>query len=297
MSAAQLVRYKLILVSLLCSSSSLALLGGARAFAQMGQGEAAINVRSDVRLGVKGTGGTPSERLAKLGQAVGDQMGEIRGCYRKLVATAPELAGALQLKLTLPEAAKAKATVEVTKSEGGADELVKCVSKVLRDAPYKDVGRPAAAFLSLEFDNSRAKGQAAMNAKSAELAKTAVQSKGDGTKEGSWTTEGAEVRFTVAVDSGAPDAALELIMRGFKASYAAFLDCRRKCEKGGVSPEGDIEANLDLDKRGGKAKIKLGTITVTHERAPTCGTKAFNRTKFDKPEAPIHARVVVHFAK
>jgi hypothetical protein len=272
--------------------------GGSRALAQvdaMGQGEAAINVRSDVKLGVKGTGGTPSERLTKLGQAVGDQMGEIRGCYRKLVASAPELAGALQLKLTLPQGS-AKATVEVTKTEGGADELVKCVSKVLRDAPYKDVGRPAAAFLSLEFDNSRAKGQAAMNAKAAELAKVSVQSKADGTKQGSWSTEGSEIRFTVSVDSGVPDTALELIMRGFKSSYAGFLDCRRKCEKGGVSPEGDIEAQLDLDKRG-KAKVKLGAISVAHTRAPTCGAKAFNRTKFDKPDAPIHARVVVHFNK
>jgi hypothetical protein len=274
------------------------LLGGSQAFAQadaMGQGEAAINVRSDVKLGVKGTGGTPSDRLNKLGQAVGDQMGEIRGCYRKLVATAPELAGALQLKLTLPQG-QAKATVEVTKTEGGADELVKCVSKVLRDAQYKDVGRPAAAFLSLEFDNSRAKGQAAMNAKAAELAKVSVQNKGDGGKEGSWATEGSEVRFTVSVDAGVPDAALELIMRGFKSSYAGFLDCRRKCEKGGVSPEGDIEAQLDLDKHG-KAKVKLGAISVTHERAPTCGAKAFGRTKFDKPAAPIRARVIVHFAK
>jgi hypothetical protein len=274
------------------------LLGGSQAFAQadaMGQGEAAINVRSDVKLGVKGTGGTPSDRLNKLGQAVGDQMGEIRGCYRKLVATAPELAGALQLKLTLPQG-QAKATVEVTKTEGGADELVKCVSKVLRDAQYKDVGRPAAAFLSLEFDNSRAKGQAAMNAKAAELAKVSVQNKGDGGKEGSWSTEGSEVRFTVSVDAGVPDAALELIMRGFKSSYAGFLDCRRKCEKGGVSPEGDIEAQLDLDKHG-KAKVKLGAISVTHERAPTCGAKAFGRTKFDKPDAPIRARVIVHFAK
>ncbi|HKP60796.1 MAG TPA: hypothetical protein VJV78_28905 [Polyangiales bacterium] len=261
----------------------------------MAQGEAAINVRSDVKLGVKGTGGTPSERLAKLGQAVGDRMGDIRGCYRKLTANAPELAGALQLKLTLPEG-NAKATVEVTKSEGGADELTKCISKVLRDAPYKEVGRPAAAFLSLEFDNSRAKGQAAMNAKAAELAKVSVQSKGDGSKEGSWSTEGSEIRFTVSVDAGVPDASLELIMRGFKTGYAAFLDCRRKCEKGGVSPEGDIEAQLDLDKRG-KAKVKLGTITVTHERAPTCGAKAFGRTKFDKPDAPIHARVLVHFNK
>jgi hypothetical protein len=260
----------------------------------MGQGEAAINVRSDVKLGIKGTGGTPSERLAKLGQAVGDQMPDIRTCYRKLVATAPEIAGGLQLKLTLAE--NAKPAVEVTNTQGGADELVKCVSKVLRDAPYKEVGRPAAAFLKLEFDNSRAKGQLQMNAKAAELARVSVQDQADGTKQASWSTEGSEVTFTVTSEPGAPDGTVELIMRGFHDGYAAFLDCRRKCEKGGVSPEGDIEAQLEIDRRG-KPKVKLGSITVAHTRAPTCSTRAFTRSKFDKPSAPVRARVLVHFAK
>ena len=260
----------------------------------MGQGEAAINVRSDVKLGIKGTGGTPSERLAKLGQAVGDQMPEIRTCYRKLVANAPEIAGGLSLKLTLAEGAKP--AVEVQNTQGGADELIKCVSKVLRDAPYKDVGRPAAAFLKLEFDNSRAKGQLAMNAKSAELARVAVKDQADGSKSASWSTEGSEVTFTVTAPAGSPEGAVELVMRGFHEGYAAFLDCRRKCEKGGASPEGDIHAQLEIDRRG-KPKVKLGEITVAHPRAPTCSTKAFQRSAFEKPSAPIKAQVVVHFAK
>jgi hypothetical protein len=260
----------------------------------MGQGQASINVRSDVKLGIKGTGGTPSERLSKLGQAVGDQMPEIRTCYRKLTANAPEIAGGLQLKLTLEATGKPK--VEVTNTEGGATELVKCVSKVLVNAPYKEVGRPAAAFLKLEFDNSRAKGQVEMNAKQAEISRVAVQDRGDGAKQGSWSTEGDEVRFTVTAAANAPAGAVELIIRGFHSSYAGFLDCRRKCEKGGVSPEGDIEAELDLD-RNGKARLKLGKVTVTHERAPVCTAKAFSRTKFEKPPAPIKAQVLVHFAK
>jgi hypothetical protein len=260
----------------------------------MSQGEAAINVRSDVKLGIKGTGGTPSERLSKLGQAVGDQMPEIRTCYRKLVANAPEIAGGLSLKLTLAEGAKP--AVEVQNTKGGADELIKCVSKVLREAPYKDVGRPAAAFLKLEFDNSRAKGQLVMNAKQAEIARVAVKDQPDGSKSASWSTEGGEVTFTVTAEPGAADGTVESIMRGFHEGYAAFLDCRRKCEKGGTSPEGDIHADLEIDKRG-KPRVKLGAITVAHQRAPTCSTKAFQRSAFDKPTAPIRAKVVVHFAK
>lgn len=257
----------------------------------MGQGEAAINVRSDVKLGIKGTGGTSSERLSKLGQAVSDQMGEIRTCYRKLTANAPEIAGGLQLKLTLED--KAKPKVEVTSTQGGADELVKCISRVLtRDAAYKEVGRPAAAFLKLEFDNSRAKGQVEMNAKQAEISQVAVRDRGDGEKQASWSTDGAEVRFTVSAEAAS---SIELIMRGFHTGYAAFLDCRRKCEKGGISPEGDIEADVELD-RSGKARVTLGTITVKHERAPGCTTRSFARTKFEKPPVPIKAHVSIHFA-
>ena len=281
------------LSSLMC----LLLTAAAGAHAQdgvMGQGEAAINVRSDVKLGIKGTGGTPSDRLAKLGQAVGDQMPEIRTCYRKLTANAPEIAGGLSLKLTLAEGAKP--AVEVQNAAGGTSELTNCVSRVLRVAKYEDVGRPAAAFLKLEFDNSRAKGQLEMNAKQAELARTDVRAQADGSREGSWETTGAEVRFTVSVDAGAPDGAVELVMRGFKESYAAFLDCRRKCEKGGTSPEGVIEADLEIDRRG-KAKLKLGNITVAHTRAPTCGARGFTRTRFDKPAVPIRAHVRVYFAK
>jgi hypothetical protein len=268
-----------------------------RAYTQadpMGQGQAAINVRSDVKLDVKGTGGTPGERLQKLGQAVADQMPEIRACYRKQTANAPEIAGGLRLKLMLEENGKPK--VEITNTDVGANELIKCVSKVLQNAPYKDVGRPAAALLKLEFDNSRAKGQVEMNAKQAEKSQVAVQDRGDGAKQASWSTEGDEVRFTVTAEPGAPAGTVELVMRGFHSGYAGFLDCRRKCEKGGVSPEGDIEAQLTLDKNG-KPKVMMGKITVTHERAPVCGAKAFSRTKFEKPPAPIKAQILVHFAK
>lgn len=259
----------------------------------MGQGEAAINVRSDVKLGVKGTGGTPSERLAKLGQAVADQMEEIRSCYRKLVATAPEIAGALQLKLALTEGKKP--AVEIMNAEGGADGLSKCVTNVLRAAQYQEVGRPAAAVLSLEFDNSRARGQAAMNAKQAEIGRMAVQDSGDGGKQASWSTDGGQVRFTVKTEPGTSPETVQSIMRGFQEGYAAFLDCRRKCEKGGTSPEGDIHAALAID-RSGKARVKLGEISVAHERAPTCGAKAFERIRFEKPDAPLRAQVIVHFA-
>lgn len=259
----------------------------------MGQGEASIAVRSDVKLSVKGTGGTPSERLAKLGQGVSDQLGEIRSCYRKLVATAPEVSGTLKLRLSL-ENGKAP-LLEHLNQTGAPDPLIGCVTQVLTHAKYADVARPAAAVLSLEFDNSRARGQSQMVERSNELSRMQVTTNAAGQREASWSTNAHEIRFTAETDAALPESAVQLIMQGFTRGYAAFLDCRRKCEQGGASPEGDIEAKLTLDLKG-QAKVSLGAITVAHKRAPGCAEHALKRVPFDRPSSPLQAQVHIHFA-
>jgi hypothetical protein len=259
----------------------------------MGQGEANIAIQSDVKLSVKGTGGTPSDRLTKLGQAVSDEMGEIRACYRVMVATAPEVTGSVRLRLGLAEVKPPE--VEWMERSAASDEMVACVSKVLTHAKYPAVGRPAAAFLTLAFDNSRAQGEVAMKEKSAQIAQVQVSTNlSGGNPQASWSTDGDEVRFTAKAPDGDP-AAVQLFIQGFKRGYAAFLDCRRRCEQGGTSPEGDIDAHLTLDTHG-KLKVAFGNITVAHKRAPVCTDKAFKRIVFEKPPAPLEADVRVHFA-
>lgn len=274
----------------LCATSA-----GAQTSGDMGQGEASIAVRSDVKLSVKGTGGTPSERLSKLGQAATDQLGEIRGCYRKLVDKSPEITGGLKLKVVLEQGKNP--AVEMLNQTGSADPLVVCVTQVLERAKYAEVGRPAAAIVTLEFDNSRARGQSVMVERAAQIARTPVSTNAAGQHEVTWSTSGQEVRFSAAADSSVPDEQLQLVMQGFMRDYAAFLDCRRKCEQGGVSPEGDIDAHLTVDAKG-QAKVALGTITVKHKRASGCVDRAFKRVTFAKPAAaPLQTEVRVHFAR
>jgi hypothetical protein len=261
----------------------------------MGQGEASINVRSDVRLGIKGTGGTTSERLAKLGAAVGDRMTEIRGCYRKLVATKPELVGGLRALLVLEEGKKPKVEVAAQDAQAGK-ELVECVEKVLVKTAFDGVGRPAAAQLTLDFDNTRARGQAVMNQRTVAVARIDVTPGPDGTQQAVWSTDGGAVTFTVRAAATAPREQVELVMRGLQAGYAAFLDCRRHCEKGDVSPEGDILASLVVDRQG-KSTAKLGKISVANERAPRCAERSFRQLAFDKPANVVRSDVTVHFAK
>ncbi len=260
----------------------------------MGQGQAAINVRSDVKLGIKGTGGTTSERLSKLGEAVSGQMGEIRGCYRKQVAASPEVIGNVKARVSVPESGRPK--VELEEGSSIAPALGKCVTRAIESAKWDTVGRPAAAVLSLEFDNTRARGQAMMNDREADASRVEVTEAPDGSKTATFSTNENEITVTVHADAKQKRENVELVVRAFHAGSAASLDCRRRCEKGGLSPEGDIDASLVLDARG-KAKAKIDSVTIAHERAPICAGRAFSKLSFEKPGAPVKARVVVHFAK
>jgi hypothetical protein len=250
-----------------------------------------------VTLSVKGTGGTSSERLSKLGQAVSDEMVEIRTCYRKLVKDAPEVMGKLRMKLRLDREndKDKKPELEVLDQSVGAEPLLKCVTQVLSSAKYVGVGRPASAFLAMTFDNSRARGQAEMVQRAAKLAQVDVRDTLSGQREASWATEGDAVKFRVRTDPSEPDDAVGLVMNWIRKHYAAFLDCRRRSEQGGISPEGDIEIQLSVDARGA-AKVKYGAVTVTHARARTCTEPLFKKLPFEKPSAPLNARLDVHFA-
>jgi hypothetical protein len=255
-------------------------------------------VRSDVSLSVKGTGGTSSERLSKLGQAVSDQMVEIRSCYRKMVADAPEVMGKVRLKLSLEKEKDKdkKPALEIMEQSPGSDALLKCVTKVLTVAKYESVGRPASAFLTMNFDNSRARGQQEMVEKAAQMAKVDVRDTLSGQREANWSTEGDAVKFRVRAEPSQPDDAVGAVMNWVRKNYAAFLDCRRRCEQGGKSPEGDIEIDIGLDARG-QAKVKYGTVTVQHTRARTCTEPLFKKLPFDKPSAPANVRLDIHFAQ
>jgi hypothetical protein len=288
-----LLSFSVFLLLLAAAGRSAAQSGGDT----MGQGEANISVRSDVTLSVKGTGGTSSERLSKLGQAVSDQMGEIRTCYRQLVKDAPEVMGKVRFKLRLEREndKDKKPELEVLEQSAGAEPLLKCVTQVLGAAKYTDVGRPASAFLAMTFDNSRARGQAEMVQRAAKLAHVDVRDTLSGQREANWSTEGDVVKFRVRADPSEPADAVGVVMNWIRRNYAGFLDCRRRSEQGGISPEGDIEIQLSVDA-GGRAKIKYGAVTVTHARARTCTEPLFKRVAFDKPSAPLSARVDVHFA-
>lgn len=270
-------------LGLVCSTAS--------AQEAMGQGEASINVRSDVKLAIKGTRGTSSENLEKLTEAIADQMPNLRACYRKLIETRPTAVGAIAARITL-DPGKAPAQLEIKEVGEPEPDLNKCVRKVFEKAPLSKVPRPAAAIATLELSNSRAAGQAVMLERQAEADKVEARAEGGGFVA-DWVTTDKEVAFSVR-GTGSKEA-VEAVVRGLRNRFAGFLDCRRRAKKGDLSPAGTIQATLRL-ARGGESSTKLGASTVAHERAPICVERALSRVSYEGAPAGQKVDVTITFA-
>lgn len=259
------------------------------------QGEIGLEVRSDVSMGIQGTRGTPKARLEALGKRVMTSMGDVRRCYRELVAKRPTTVGAFAITVIVDEGANAQMKVE---EKGGSDrDLKRCVMKVVGKLEFRDVPKPAAAVVTLRFANSRSESQEKANKARAAKDVVDVKDGADGSKEASWTTADGRVSFAASASKGAdPAAAVTAVIRGLREGFPPFLDCRRRATKRGFSPKGEIHAVVRLSRRG-KAQTKLGEVTVAHKRVPTCVSRAFRRVSY--PEAPPGSRVnlTVSFAE
>jgi hypothetical protein len=256
----------------------------------MGQGEANINVRSDVKLAINGTKGTSQANLQALTDAIADQMPALRACYREIIAKRPTTVGGIAVRITLEEGKK-PATVEIKEAAGPEPEISACVRKVFDKAPLSKVPRPAAAIATLDVSNSRAAGEAVMQERRAVTEAVDVRSEG-GAFAAEWTTTDKEVSF--AARSSSKDA-VEVVIRSLRDRFAGFLDCRRRARKGDISPGGTLEAQLRL-ARGGDAAIKVGAATIAHERAPICIENALKRVTFEGAPPAQKVDITITFA-
>ena len=255
----------------------------------MGQGEANINVRADIKMSIQGTRATPADRVQLLTDAVSQQLAPMRTCYYDLVAKRPTSVGALAIRITL-DPGGGPPDLELKELGGTEPALTNCVRKALDNAPLGKVPRPAAAIVTLQFDNTRARGQEAMEQRSAVADKVTVSER-DGGYEAEWRSGDGKVGFNVR--SAKSSAAVEAVVRTLRDSYAGFADCRRRSEKDGKSPKGELAVSLQL-QRGGKAAGKVDSSTVAHERAVPCVERVLKRLKFGG--APPAQRVTVKVA-
>jgi hypothetical protein len=242
----------------------------------MEQGQAAINIRSDIRLGIKGTRATTTDRLEQLTEVVTDQMPALRKCYSDLIAKHPTTVGSIAIRLTL-DAGKPPG-LELKETGGTEPDLTSCVKRVFEKAPYGKVGRPAAAIATLEFVNTRAAGQEKMQQRMQVSDKVDTRERAGGGFEGNWATNDGKVAFLVASEKSRE--AVEAALRTLRDGFAGFADCRRRSEKNGLSPAGVLEVDLQL-QRGGKGAAKIKSSTVAHERAVPCVERVLKKLKYD----------------
>ena len=254
--------------------------GGGVARSGMGQGEAQISTRSDVRLGIESGPGTSGGRLQAMARAVSEGLGPIRECYGRITADDPSVVGTIKLRVALP-AGRGRVRVERTDDSVNNRDIQRCVDRAFQGANYGDVSRPANVFVQLDFGNTAAAGAAEVARRREEGARVEVTRNADGQFQASGGVPNNEVRFTATAGSAEVAAAVH---RALRSNIAGLLDCRRRAGRRDMNPEGQIDLTLTVG-RNGRGRLRTGNSTVQDTRAPTCVSRALSRVDWGRDAA------------
>lgn len=258
------------------------------------QGEVAVSVRSEVRLAIKGIRATLSDRLNGMTREVSAQMPAVRACYSKLVAKRPATVGGVRAEIVL-EADSRRVEVEVTEVDGSDRELTACIEKLLRALPFREVERPAAAEVTLSFDNTRARGQAQLEEHQAEFS-VDVSRGADGTAAGQWATDGGAIVFIAkATGETGPDL-VRAVLTGIRAGFSGFLDCHRRAGRKGMNPVGEIDLSVRASRGGDLVGSAIRVAIQDTQRTPTCVEKAISRVALGRRSSSGTLTLTVRFA-
>lgn len=256
----------------------------------MGQGEAKISVQSNLRLSIKGERATSRERVDALGESLRAKTADLKACYAKVVNRDPTKVGALEVALGFTEA-KSKPTVELRADASFTADMLDCVREVLGKLSLDKKYRPAAVLATLEFSNSRAQGQQAMQTSTASLDTQPVLTNAEGKLETKWSVPGGKVTLTTTAEPSESKENLIRVQQALKKTLGAFLDCRRMAAKGGASPAG--ETIVTVSWSGKTLNTRFQSSTLPKEQAVSCTQKAFGRLKLEdaSPEGRVTAKV------
>lgn len=258
----------------------------------MGQGEARISSRSDVRLAMESLPGTSGAAVSALGQRVATRMQQIRTCYDQVVEVRPTVVGMLRLRFSLGE--RGQPQVELERNSVSDREVVECISRELRNLQCNGLPRPAHAVVALTLSNTAARGagEAAQAARSAQQVQTTADAQGRPTAEGS--AEDGRVRFTLTGPAAGTDAAVAAGQRAMMSALPGLLDCRRRAGRRNQDPSGEMSITLTIRPSRAVAS-RVSRSTVADERAQRCVAQALERIT-DRPDAgSANVDVVLRF--
>lgn len=240
----------------------------------MGQGEARITARSDVRLSMESVPGTGGATISALGARVGARMAQIRQCYEDVVSERPTVEGRLRLRMTLPR--RGRPRIEV--AEDGTDDraLVRCVRRELTRVDCNQIRRPAGAIVRLEMSNTAAEGVAESSRRSERRREVQVQIDGEGNATATGGNPRRGVRFTVTGDGRDSAPAVVAAHRALTRALPGLTDCRRRAGNRGRDPSGEISVVLRI-REGRPPGSRVTRSTVAYERTRGCVSRVLRR--------------------
>ena len=261
--------------------------GGTGRAQEMGQGEANITARAEVRMSLESGPATNSAKLALIGGVVGGALGDIRRCYQEVTESDPEARGTLRVVIDLtPEGGD----VHVHRNELNHRQLERCTLRALRGANYAAIQPPGSAFVVLQFDNSAAEGVGRTRELRAQEDNATITRDAEGRMNTEGGTEIGEVRFRLRGSARATEEQMQAVHRGLRAALPVMLDCRRKAARN-HPPYGEI--TLDLVLRRGRATWRTRGSTVQDARGERCLRRFLGRRRF--AEVSGRFRVVIEF--
>ncbi len=257
---------------------------------EMGQGEAHVTARSNVRMEIQSGAATSATKLGEMAQRLGPVLGRVRECYRSVLLERPTIEGLLKLRITMTGAARAD--VEVTRDEVTDVPLVECVTAASADGGWDGISPPGSAVIALHFTNSAAAGVTQIRGHQAEHHHE-VTTNADGKPEARFTSEGGELSYTVV---GAGNTSAEVVSSAahdIRTHLAQMLDCRRRATRSHSNAEGELRYHLWIPARG-RARTRQTRNTVEHAVGGRCMNTALTRAAWSRASAG-HVVVTVRF--
>lgn len=257
----------------------------------MGQGQARIAARSDVRLSMESLPGTNGATMSALGQQVGGHMRQLRECYEETVSERPTVQGTLRMRFELRERGGPAVSVDNHDVEDAG--LIACVTRQLRQVDCGSIRRPAGAIVQLELSNTAAGGVAESARRSQERREVQVTVDGDGNPSATGGVPRRGVRFTVTGEGRDATPAVVAAHRVLTTAMPGLTDCRRRAARRRQDPTGEISVTMRV--RGGRPTVSRVTrSTVEEERTRRCVGRVLGRvqTRAEAGSSTVQARIL-----
>jgi hypothetical protein len=254
----------------------------------MGQGQARISTRSDVRMGIESGPATSGQRLSAMAGALTARMGEVRTCYERTTADNPSVAGSLRIRTMLPR----RGPVRLAAVDDSVEHppLTLCVLRALRGASWGGIERPANVFVKLDFNNTAAAGSQEASRRHDAAQAVRVERDAQGALVARGGTPGGEVTFEIKSRT-ASEASLAAAQRTVRGRIGGLLDCRRRAGRRGASPVGT--ATIRMRVLGGHPTLQTRQATLPN---PECISRILTRARFPR-EATGRYGLTVHFSE